>query len=547
MVDVKREEELREWLAGNPKEWARAIATRSALRILPLGMDGDYIAQNPTLPIAIFRATAVAWLALNSPALDARDAATAADEAAEAAAELFPEAEVARSVANSAADAAFGYSFDSGNAGSRSAFWAADAAAYFNAEAAIWAQISADREWLDSERDQKSAARRLGNRPLWKGPRPEWLDDSWLMARSNLIAMDANYRFWIDWYERRVIGERSSFEIPGDTRRKEDKQVLRQIAEAPNTFWARDTKFVLAELVSWLNDARERVSGDIALETTDPIMGETALQLRSAASPQAIAKNGKLDAGPNSQYDQPTYSGDLANLPSELRSFSRVLSLSLGKNASAFMRASLAEYENEVLVRGNQPILGVLKGLASAIAREVWSPESMAASDDPDEWEMRDEREWGPGMADLFRTFFRYHQDLITHFPLDEEREEILRSLPIDEQAASGDALIDPVELVTGLIRDLHGQGMATDDILKIVEAHEQYNANIASLPPVGADVPSDYVTPKRRHVLMTAGFYLHLYSVLGSTASLSSVIAANPALVTQIHMAAEGLMRFVI
>jgi hypothetical protein len=296
-------------------------------------------------------------------------------------------------------------------------------------------------------------------------------------------------------------------------------------------------------LAEWLKEARERAAKNLESTASKPKGPILSDKLQAVTSPQAAERDGKLDAGPNQEFDQPTYSGELADLPSTMRSFIRVLLSSLGENASAFMRSSLEGYHEEIELRGTQPIVGTLRGLAQAISREIWTAQSLVASDDPDDWEMRDEREWGAGMGDLFRTFAKYNADLIKHFPLDKEREDLLRATPIDEIAASGTALTEPVALVTGLVRDLHAQGMATDNIVRIMDAHAQYNRDIASLPPPPANLPVDYVTAKRRHVLMTAGFYLHLYSVMGSTASLAP---AYSALGTMVWNAAQSLLAFV-
>ena len=105
-----------------------------------------------------------------------------------------------------------------------------------------------------------------------------------------------------------------------------------------------------------------------------------------------------------------------------------------------------------MLARGTQPIVSIVKGMASAIAAQVWIAPDEADKDDPDAWVLKDPREWEAGTADLFRTFFKAHLDLITHFPLDPEREAMLAATPIDEVAASDKALTDPIDKVTDLI-----------------------------------------------------------------------------------------------
>jgi hypothetical protein len=55
-------------------------------------------------------------------------------------------------------------------------------------------------------------------------------------------------------------------------------------------------------------------------------------------------------------------------------------------------------------------------------------------------------------------------------------------------------------------------------------------------------------VTPKRRHVLMTIGFYVSILGVLGSAASLYSLPAGTFAsLITMLQKAIEALLKFVL
>jgi hypothetical protein len=551
--------ELTAWLKDKPVEWAQVIALRAALRALPyIGLASQpWLRSFALLP---FGALIASWMQLET---DGRTVFTRTD-ASRANARFSGQAfdyDLYKSerIAHLAADA----SYHSADAQSGSMHVISDCVKGVSISAQairmfsdltvedghgeqtvreFWARIAADCQWLMAH-PRDIAAASLAAHQLWPESPRIW---SYLNRRlsADLLEIDPAYQIWIDWLARRIRGEHAAFDIPGDKGREEDIAILRRLTTATNEgFWDRGAAYVNRQLSGWLTEARARSATKIANLGKRLGIPAVAQQLQAAASPQASVSDGKLDAGPNTQFDQPTYSGDLADLPSAMRSFIKVLLKSLGENASAFMRSSLEGYHEELELRGTQPIVGTLKGLAQAISREIWTSQSLVASDDPDDWEMRDEREWGAGMGDLFRTFAKYSADLINHFPLDEEREELLRATPIDEMAASGDALTEPIALVTGLVRDLHAQGMATDNILRIIDAHAQYNRDIASLPPPPANLPDDYVTAKRRHVLMTAGFYLHLYSVLGSTASLAP---AYSAMGTFVWNAAQALLAFV-
>lgn len=378
---------------------------------------------------------------------------------------------------------------------------------------------------------------------------------------SSLLNITPGYRFWIDWYERRIQGERAAFDIPHDQHRREDIWLLRKIADATNEdFWNRGAEYVNGKLTRWLDEARARaaehrrhqqVIEDAKNLDLDKIFEElfgkndkeeTGARLQFAASPKFRDADGKLDAGANTKFDQPKYSGDLADLPATLQSFARTLANSLGRNASAFLRSSLAEYENELRVRGPRPILGPLIGQAISIAHEVYTSESLEASNDPATWVMIDEREWGSGAAKLFRIFFSYHSDLIDHFPLDEEREELYRDTPIDEAAAKGDALTKPLEIMAEIIDSLHSQGMATDDIVKIIGAMKEYTAHVAAMPSPPPGTNPKHVSPQKRTTLNNTGVIMDFYTFLGSSASLDSWVQQNQDLMAKVYDAAVGM-----
>ncbi len=384
-------------------------------------------------------------------------------------------------------------------------------------------------------------------RNLWSGQPAKWWTDEWLKLTNYLIDIDPNYSVWTDWYNRRIRGERAAFDIPGDKNRKEDKLILRRLVEATDhDFWGKGHEFVNAELTRWLYEARARAASQVQPEPSalpqDP--EQIAAALLRQASPQAQITNGKLDAGPNTVFDQPQYSDNLAELPSELLAFTGVILNSLPRNCEAVVRHCFAAFRDELMARGNRPIVNVLKAMAASLIAELYGAEQSEFA--PDLRELKDPREWGDGMAAMFAQFFRGYHDLIHHFPLDPEREALIAATPIDEAAASGAALTEPVDAVAALILELGKQGFATDNIVRIIEAHQLYNRDVSQLPTPGQ--ASQTVTPKRRHVLSTAGFYLHTYSVLGSTASIYALqtVPAVQALMLQLERAANALLAFV-
>jgi hypothetical protein len=302
-------------------------------------------------------------------------------------------------------------------------------------------------------------------------------------------------------------------------------------------------EYVNATLKGWLDEARARLAPPEILGPAKLPQNPTqiAAALQQQASPQAQIIDGKLDAGPNTVFDKPQYSDNLADLPSELLAFTDVILNSLPRNCQPVVRHCFSGFRDEMLVRGNRPILNIVKAMAASLMAQLYGAPDLALS--PDQWELKSPLEWDAGMDSMFASFFKGYHDLIHHFPLDIDREEFIATTPIDELAASGTALTGPVDAVAAMIVDLGKQGFATENIVRIIEAHQLYNRDVAQLPT--PNQPSDAITPKRRHVLGTAGFYLHTYSVLGSTASLASWPAFQ-ALLPKLKDAIDALMGFI-
>jgi hypothetical protein len=425
-----------------------------------------------------------------------------------------------------------------------------------SAEAVFWMSVGDDCAWLERPSNSKDAAVSLAHFQLWQSKQPTNWFREWGVLVYQLRQLDPNYSVWIDWYERRIRGERAAFDIPGDKGRIEDKKILRRLAEATDEdFWGKGYEYVNATLKGWLDDARARVAPPPILVEASGIFeitgsataevrhspAQIAAALQNQASPQAQIVDGKLDAAPNTVFDKPQYSDNLADLPSELLAFTDVILKSLPRNCQPVVRNCFNGFRDEMLVRGNRPILNIVKAMAASLTAELYVAPDLSAS--PDQWQLKDPREWGAGMDSMFASFFKGYHDLIHHFPLDVEREVFIAATPIDELAASGIALTEPIDAVAELIKDLGKQGFATENIVRIIEAHQLYNRDVSQLPT--PDQPSDAISPKRRHVLGTAGFYLHTYSVLGSTASLASWPAFQ-ALLPKLKDAIDALMAFV-
>jgi hypothetical protein len=280
MAQITSREELKAWLEGKPTDWAQVIAARAALRVLPYAFASD-VRQNWVQDFAssLFRALLISWAARNFPAHDMGRAAYAAANAAYAAdaadAAAYAAARAAADAANAAASAAARAAADAANAAAdaadaadaaaraaayaaaRAAAYAADAAAY----AAAWENINHDCKWLAEEGDPSTASRRLTRVKLWPAGEPEGWSAAWDFATARLRDLDQGYDVWIDWYNRRITGERAAFPIEGDTNRVEDKKILAALADATNEdFWDKGAEYVNATLKEWIEEARARVA-----------------------------------------------------------------------------------------------------------------------------------------------------------------------------------------------------------------------------------------------------------------------------------------------
>ena len=128
-------------------------------------------------------------------------------------------------------------------------------------EEQMWVSLRSDCFWLERNATL-SKFKRISNRNrIWSSSPPMGWSEDWVNLKGTLQRIDPNYSVWIDWYDRRIRGERAAFDIPGDKRRIEDKKILRRLAEATDEdFWGDGHEYVNATLKGWLDEARARVA-----------------------------------------------------------------------------------------------------------------------------------------------------------------------------------------------------------------------------------------------------------------------------------------------
>jgi KAP family P-loop domain len=230
---VARGPELRDYLVGVPDEWARAIATRVALRVLPLAFSGAGALDLRPFFVAwaaLFYEQHLQLLAAVASATQSKNSNDVSSSGISAAAAIASSADAAR-----------------GNA-SRAAAYAARAAgkASRGAEKIIWSSVNADIRWLELRTDQA-----LIHQPLWlvdvRGDKrylanfPIWVRKSFDKFAKGELGASGAWQLWIGWY--RAI-------LPNGTGEKPksffgEKSDVRLASSEPK-YWEQDLERVMA-------------------------------------------------------------------------------------------------------------------------------------------------------------------------------------------------------------------------------------------------------------------------------------------------------------
>jgi uncharacterized membrane-anchored protein len=224
----------------------------------------------------------------------------------------------------------------------------------------------------------------------------------------------------------------------------------------------------------------------------------------------------------------------------------RTILSGLPAQAPVHLKITLQSYDDELLARGVQPILGLLKDLASVLSADVGDPNAR--------------REWlAAGVAQAFDNFFTNHDLFTNHFPLDSTRDELYSRTLVNEAAATGHALAKPFEEAAKALSDAHRVGLTTDDFVKIVGSLTDFAKVTSTLPPTPPSTerrvedttsiplvsPTD-VGPTKRAVLTGIGFFERVYNLVGSTASIAST-PQGIAVMDALNQAIQALSRFLI
>jgi TIR domain len=271
MAQITSREELREWLKDKPVDWAQVIAVRAALRVFPYAfrpeIDDGWVNH---FALTSIRALFISWVACTNSAHEMTAAAAYARGYASRA--PSPTNRVVYNAASNAANNAISsvnyFTTDFLDAAYAVSVAAADDAGWAD-YSTVWEGVERDRIRLYTEGGSPSAARRVMCEKLWPATMPVDLAKTWQYAIKRLANLDQGYQIWIDWYERRIRGKRAAFDIPGDSRRKDDKAILARLADTTDEdFWDKGATYVNTTLQGWIDEARERVAA------TDSVSGD---------------------------------------------------------------------------------------------------------------------------------------------------------------------------------------------------------------------------------------------------------------------------------
>ncbi|MGV2129004.1 toll/interleukin-1 receptor domain-containing protein [Agrobacterium vitis] len=271
-------------------------------------------------------------------------------------------------------------------------------------------------------------------------------------------------------------------------------------------------QIVYSSLIGLKQDARRKAVLDAVRHVVELVTPDQLKQkLADIVSPDVtVTADGKIDVTPNAKYDLAVNSPDLPDLPTSLRALCTIIEASLPENSPKTIAPTLQGYRGHLEERGANPAVGFLGMLVAALTKE---------------FESADFEFWGSGLNEHFESFFACHSKFLGHFPRSGEREQAYAEAEIDEDEASGDDLIQPVQSVADAVEELKTIGKVTPGLERVVQGQVQIAKDVSSLPPnLSEDAgKGNVITPKRRFVLSQLGFWERMLAAVGSMTTLAT------------------------
>jgi hypothetical protein len=253
--------------------------------------------------------------------------------------------------------------------------------------------------------------------------------------------------------------------------------------------------------------------------------------LAAASSPDVmVTAAGRLDVAPNLTFDRVVSASSLPDLPKRQRILCRQIIEHVPGNTPPMFTACFKVYGRHLNQAVSEIVPGVLDDQWQTAGAYLVGDEAIVLD---------------AGLTRTLAIFAENHAEIVAHFPLREDRERLLSETPIDEETAAGEALTNPIENVRQAVEAAAEADQVTPALVEhVADLSDRAEALAPPTTSVGRESTTT-ITPRRRLVLTSLGFFERLYAAIGSTASVLSTETGR-ALYNAAREAADALMRFI-